>query len=399
MKKNKKIIIFIFLIVLIISIIFLLQIFLGKKVSRLEQYLEEHNVVNCLVIGIDSLEKTSRSDTIILISFNSLSGRFYATFIPRDSAITTSDGTRHKINALYSLGYRNGGTDAGIDRLRQGVENELGIEIPYYIQVDYDAFVKIIDIIGGVKIDIAEPMQYIDCASGLVIDLKPGLQVLDGRKSLEYVRFRADSKGDLGRIERQRQFLRALFRTVTRKKIIINSPKLVFIIYRKVYTNFRLNEIKFMLNFKEDLKKENLDINKFPGSPRYIDKISYYILNKDSWKKGYKDFQYKKHQQTESGVVTVELLNGSGINGAGRKIATYLRKLNYDVLFIDNADNQNYKETILYDRSGDIKQAEKLGDILGTDNVFTRKDPDSYVEVTVILGKSISVKLKEIKQR
>ncbi|HDS08687.1 MAG TPA: LytR family transcriptional regulator, partial [Firmicutes bacterium] len=76
---------------------------------------------------------------------------------------------------------------------------------------------------------------------------------------------------------------------------------------------------------------------------------------------------------------------------------TYLRSHNYDVLYIDNADRNDYAETVIYDRVGKIKQAELLGDLLGTDNVFTRKKSESYVDITVILGKDIKRKLKEIR--
>ncbi len=382
-------------IIFIILIVVLGGLVLLKQPTPLEKYLESHNIVNCLVIGIDTIDQTSRSDTVIVISFNTNSEKFLATFIPRDTLVKTS-GKNHKLNSIYSFGYSKGGTKSGIENLRKTVEQELSLEIPYYIQVDYRAFIKIIDILGGVKIDIENPMKYIDHASGLVIDLNPGLQVLDGKRSLEYVRFRADKKGDIGRIERQRQFLRALFKTVSRNKLILKSPQLVFIIYKKVITNFSIKEVRYMFKFQGAMKKENLEIIKLPGSPKYIKKISYYISSPEAWDKKFNEFKYKKSVSSKGDYITIELLNGSGINGAGKKIAVYLRSRKFDVLFIDNAKNQDYVETVIYDRIGKIQEAEKVGDLLGTDNVFTRRTSDSYVDITVILGKDIEKLLKEL---
>ena len=86
MTLRKKVFILIS-ILFVITVVILGGLALLKQPTPLEKYLESHNIVNCLVIGIDTIEKTSRSDTVIVISFNTNSEKFLATFIPRDTLV------------------------------------------------------------------------------------------------------------------------------------------------------------------------------------------------------------------------------------------------------------------------------------------------------------------------
>ena len=97
----------------------------------------------------------------------------------------------NRINTAYAFG--------GPELARRTLEMWLGIDIDYYVVVDFAGFEHVVDTLGGVEIDVEKRMRYQDRAQGLYIDLRPGRQVLDGRQALHYIRYRADGLGDVSR--------------------------------------------------------------------------------------------------------------------------------------------------------------------------------------------------------
>jgi len=124
-----------------------------------------------------------------------------------------------KINHAYAFG--------GKDLLIKTVSQFLELPIHFYAVADFNGFVKIIDELGGVEINVEKEMQYIDKAGGLNIHLYPGRQLLDGEKTLEYIRFRHDKLGDLGRIKRQQQLALAIIDKMMNINTITKIPQMV----------------------------------------------------------------------------------------------------------------------------------------------------------------------------
>ena len=96
------------------------------------------------------------------------------------------------------------------------------------MEVDYEGFEKVIDALGGVEIEVEKPLKYVDRAQDLYIDIPAGKQLLDGEKALQYVRFRYDPLGDIGRIKRQQEFLQALLSKVDNDPLLLaRLPQLI----------------------------------------------------------------------------------------------------------------------------------------------------------------------------
>ena len=192
--------------------------------------------INWLLVGSDSREGltkaerkelntgkdsgSQRTDTIMLIHIDE-SGEPTLVSLPRDSYVTIPahtalDGSsvedrRNKINAAYSKG--------GAPLLVETVERNTGVHIDHYMEVGFKGIRDITDAIGGVNMCIAADVS--DKNSGL--DLKEGCQELDGKAALAYVRMRyADPKGDLGRVERQQQFLSSVMKKVATPAVLLN---------------------------------------------------------------------------------------------------------------------------------------------------------------------------------
>ena len=165
-------------------------------------------------------EGSQRTDTIMLIHIDQ-NGKPTLVSLPRDSYVTipahtaldgsSVDDRRNKINAAYSKG--------GAPLLVETVERNTGLHIDHYMEVGFKGIRDITDAVGGVNMCI--PADVKDKNSGL--NLKKGCQELNGKEALAYVRMRyADPKGDLGRVERQQQFLSSVIKKAATPAVLLN---------------------------------------------------------------------------------------------------------------------------------------------------------------------------------
>lgn len=173
---------------------------------------------NVLLVGTDSRENLteeqrnnlntggvegSRADTIMLLHLPG-SGDPTLLSLPRDSYVDIPGSGMNKINAAYSVG--------GPPRLVDTVEQATGLRVDGYLEVGFDGFVDVVSAVGGVEMCL--PDAVVEERSDL--DLPAGCQELEGKDALSYVRMRyADPRGDLGRVERQREFLSAMVSEMT----------------------------------------------------------------------------------------------------------------------------------------------------------------------------------------
>jgi len=165
-------------------------------------------------------EGSQRTDTLMIIHIDD-SGKPTLVSLPRDSYVTIPahialDGSsvgdrRNKINTAYGKG--------GAPLLVETVERNTGLHIDHYMEIGFKGIRDITDAVGGVNMCV--PADVTDENSGL--NLLAGCQELDGVKALAYVRMRyADPKGDLGRIERQQQFLSSVMKKVATPAVLLN---------------------------------------------------------------------------------------------------------------------------------------------------------------------------------
>ncbi|HEY6740708.1 MAG TPA: LCP family protein [Actinopolymorphaceae bacterium] len=141
----------------------------------------------------------SRTDTIMLLHVPSNGLPPTLVSIPRDSLLPIPDRGRHKVNSAFSWG--------GPKLLAETLEDATDLRVDAYVEVGFGGFAGMVDAVGGVDMCLDEAMKD----RRAHIDLPAGCQTLDGKNALGYVRARySDPRGDLGRVERQQEFLAAL---------------------------------------------------------------------------------------------------------------------------------------------------------------------------------------------
>ena len=160
--------------------------------------------INVLLLGIDDGDSEAaesepkRTDAMMLASFDPEGNEVALVSMPRDTMVQIPGHKGYdKINAAYAYG--------GVILAKQTVANLLRVPIHYYVLVDWRAFKESIDLIGGVDLYVDKDMYYEDPYADLVIDIKHGYQHLNGELAGQYVRFRKDELGDIGRVQRQQK--------------------------------------------------------------------------------------------------------------------------------------------------------------------------------------------------
>lgn len=246
----------------------------------LDTALKESPRINFLILGLEDI----RTDTMILASFDREAKILDLISIPRDTYLHRrgyDKGPERKINIIYHSN--------GIEGVKQGVEHILNIAIDNHIIVDYEGVKDVVDLVGGVEVEVPFHMKYDDLKADppLHIDLKPGKQVLNGEDALNFIRWRKnnDNKtnyidGDLGRIKAQHDFLKSLL-----SKSKDNIVTLVRNGFDYVEMDLNIFETITLAKDGYGIKDKDIRFYTIPGEHEFrtINGVlnSYYIYNKD----------------------------------------------------------------------------------------------------------------------
>lgn len=225
--------------------------------------------VTILVVGADASH--ALTDVNILLSLDPATQKIAALWAPRDTRVSLPGRGFRKINAAHVYG--------GIALLKSTVSRLTGISPQYYVRVDFGGFSRIIDLLGGVDFTVSQAMRYLDRRGGLDINIKPGKQHFDGATALKYVRFRADGRGDIGRIGRQKGFVVAVFNELVSHQAATLSILSRFLGAAK--TDIPEPMARALIEHfakKGSLAPERLYL--LPGEARYIGGISYWVPDK-----------------------------------------------------------------------------------------------------------------------
>lgn len=240
--------------------------------------------INVLLIGTDNrdnLNMGTRSDTMILLNLDLKNRNIRFMSIPRDTWVEVPGHSFTKINATINQDFY---TDGGVALTLKTVEKLVESDVKLFVQLDFEAFKKVVDAIGGVDLKVEKDMVYVDPTDGTNINLKEGMQTLDGDKALQYVRFRHDAQGDFardsegvvyGRVSRQMHFMWALARklSATRNLLVVNQ--IINIATKYTETNLDSSELlKLAMMFRDINVDLNVKALNFPGTPEMIGEVS-----------------------------------------------------------------------------------------------------------------------------
>jgi len=237
-------------------------------------YKEESKIVNknLLILGIDARgNEPARADTIILI--NMKNDRINFISIPRDTMITLGKRGKQKINASYAYG--------GVKLCKESVEKLLDTKIHNYLVVNFKAIQKGVDALGGFTVTIPKTIKIKDPELKKCFTLKKGQIKLNGIQTLQYLRYRSDGRGDIGRIYRQQQFIKDLQDSFLKLENVPLIPKTYLAIKDDIKTDMNSSNMAsyFISGYR---LRNNFQFYTLEGYSKMIDKVSYYVLYKSS---------------------------------------------------------------------------------------------------------------------
>ncbi|MDA0727316.1 MAG: LCP family protein [Cyanobacteria bacterium] len=185
--------------------------------------------------------------------------------VPRDTYINSSSFGPVKANALYAYG--------GPDAVKAELSKHLGRPVRHHILVNLAVIRRLGDALGGLEVNVPKRMWYHDNTQGLHIDLQPGRQVLKGRDLEGFLRFRHDEMGDIGRLDRQRLVLKALFKQITRPESLVRLPALLAVAGKDLRTDLGPMEIGGLISA---MGSTELNAERLGGRPFMHEGISYW---------------------------------------------------------------------------------------------------------------------------
>lgn len=242
--------------------------------SEAEEILELPGV-NVLLMGVDerTKDKSKRTDTMILANINNEDKRISLLSIPRDTKVTLPRYGVQKINSANFHG--------GSELAMKTVSELTGVQVDYYITTNFNGFKDIVDALGGVTINVEEPMYRHENAYGGAYDinLPKGEQRLDGNKALMYARYRNYALGDITRTERQLKLLTAIGEEVMQPSSITKLPKLIDQLRKNVDTNIGFQKMAYL--GRAGFQLSNLDVvsQTMPGWFLDEDEGSYWYID------------------------------------------------------------------------------------------------------------------------
>src|SRR5215210_985698 len=218
--------------------------------------------LDVLVLGVDRRpdageDSSARSDTMMLVRVIPASGQVKLLSVPRDLYVEVESGKKDRINSAYAYG--------GIDQARSVMEDLTGVEIDNYVIVDFEGFEKVIDAIGGVRVDVGSgvfPKQW---------NMGEGMEHLNGYKALKYARYRGTPRADLDRIDHQQKLLAALRRQALRWDTVTKLPGAIKVANENVDTDLGVMQViplaRALVFNGKDTKMESAELQ---GSPIYL---------------------------------------------------------------------------------------------------------------------------------
>jgi LCP family protein required for cell wall assembly len=373
--------------------------------------------VTILVMGLDYRdweigEGAPRTDTMMLLTIDPLSKTAGMLSIPRDLFVSIPGFNYERINVAYRQGeiyeYRDptGGPEGGPGLAVATVEQLLGVEINFYALVDFYAFEKVVDEIGGVELTVTEPILVDPVGDKIPRVIEPGRYNFPGDMLLAYARARKTEGGDFDRARRQQDVIIGIRNRLLEDipGVVSKAPILYSELAEGVKTNMTLTEAIQLGLLAKDISLESIRKGAISEEhivffttptgdqvlkprPDAIRELRDYIFGTVELSSPLASMTQDERVAAENASISV--LNGSFTEGLAATTAEYLRGLGFNIP-AENIGNagQALTFTTLVDYTGNPYTVQRLAELLGVqrNRVILEYNPNRSVDVEVSLG-------------
>lgn len=326
------------------------------------------------------------ADTLLLLRFDPYTKELTLLSIPRDTRVEFEDYGTGKINAANQLG----GAPLTAKTVTHLLEET---PIDRYVRVNVQGVEKLIDALGGVEIYVPKDMKYRDDSQHLYIDLKAGQQHLDGEQAVQFMRFRHDAYGDIGRVQRQQLLMRAVVEQALDVKTIQRVPKILGVIKDHIDTNLTVEEILALSGFAARVDRDRVSMLLLPGEFGHRDSktASYWVPDPQgiaTIAARYFDRGYADEEVTRSDRETIKIAIQDSTDNpeAVRALHRLLHEAGYQRIYISQDWPQPLDTTRIVAQSGDDELAAMVQHVLGIGEVRVESTGVLTTDVTIQLG-------------
>jgi len=365
--------------------------------------------VNLLVLGIDNDDSfvnprlsthptsndalASNTDTMLLVRFLPDTRQINVLSIPRDTLVRLPGVGVAKID---STNWRGGIKLAAATVSRQ-LEN---VPIDRYIRLSRNGFIHLVDALGGIEVTVPKKMDYVDNTQHLNIHFLPGKQKLNGQHLEEYVRFRHDKLGDIGRVQRQQEVLKAIQHALLQPETIAKLPTLMQIARENIDTDLSLDEMLALVRAVLTNERERNNFLMLPGRYSRRDEYprSYWIENTLAAAPILaRYFDVHTHSGTPEVTSSVSpshlkiaVTNAIGQPGLGERAIAMLRQQGFTNARLSDHDvnlsADASAKTHIIAQHGNPEDANAVQKVLGMGHVQVSATGDIWSDVTIVIG-------------
>jgi polyisoprenyl-teichoic acid--peptidoglycan teichoic acid transferase len=334
---------------------------------------------HALVNSFDGL-----SDTMLLLRFNPETEQLVIMSLPRD--------TRTYVNG-YLTKLNEANRDGGPALAAESVSDLLGgVAIDRYVRINVQGVEKLIDALGGVTVNVPKDMKYQDDSQHLYINLKAGEQHLNGNQALQFLRFRYDDKGDIGRIQRQQMMMRSVVEQALNPTTIGRMPKILSVIQEHVDTNLSVEELLALVGYAAQTNRSNVQMLMLPGDfshPGDYD-LSYWLPNLseiDAVVSQYFGYSGTAVAAVEDpSYLRIAVQDSTGDAVAVQSLIDTLYESGYTNVYNESDWSEALPVTRIVAQRGDVASAEMIHRFLGVGEVRVESTGSLDSDVTIQLG-------------
>lgn len=359
--------------------------------------------VNILFMGADSRQTQGhwRTDSLIVVTVDPVKERIRLLSIPRDLWVYIPGYGHERINTVDFLGERMGANNGHADLLRQTIELNLGVPIHYYFRIDLDGFLKIVETLGGVTLQVDCPLEetFADANSPTGwsrFAIEPGIHHMDGETALFYARSRMTTS-DFDRARRQQAIMKGLWQGALATDVISDGPRLYQILKETIETDLGLQDMLALGYVGIRIRPSGIRsyfIGRpmvqswttpagaavlLPDPPRIAEMINEMFSSEDV-----------VEQEVEQEGAKVTVLDGTGNLDLANVLASQLRWGGLRVVKVEPSGRTDSVQSAIIDYGTEQKteSLNSLCNILGVppEAVQTVDDASANVDFTVIMG-------------
>lgn len=389
-RKGAFFLIIIFLIIVTVSVIFAVSMHTDAVADRIA----DDQVIRLLLV-VDE----GKGDERVAIFSNVLvyypvSKKAMTVNIPGNTgAIYQSLGRVDRIDDVYR--------EKGIDVYRKEIEKLLGMNIPFSLVIKMDDFIRMTDMLGGLRVFIPAPVDVV-AENGERYLLPSGAVNLDGDKIYMYMKYQFEEETDSDVQERYQNIATSFYMTLHEKNAVVCRSRKVF---REFHGIFRMNLSDFddvyrLFSLIADMDSESIGLQTVTGKIRIVDEqpLLFPLNNGEFIKEAVRqstNMLVSNSGSQASRIYVLEIQNGTTVQGLAHNTSILFQNASYDVLSAVNADSNDYEHTVIIDHIGNREMAELVGEFIRCTNIVedsvnlsaTEDTSSANVDFTIILGK------------